>query len=128
MTEANQKKKVLIVEDDISLIKAVSAFLNSNGFEVIEAANGAEGLIKAMTAKPDIILLDILMPKMDGVEMLEQLRKKDWGRNMKVVTFSNLGEDSSETEKTSKYSTLGHLVKSEHNLSEILERLREYTK
>ena len=84
-------KKILIVEDDEPIIFSLSKKLELfKTVKVLCARNGEEGLSMALVEKPDLILLDIVMPEMDGIEMLRRLRKNDWGKTVKVIILSNL--------------------------------------
>ena len=74
-------KKILIVEDEEIMLKALVEKFSSEGFEVVQAIDGEEGLKKALCEKPDIILLDILLPKMDGMAVLKKLREDTWGKH-----------------------------------------------
>lgn len=75
-------KKILIVEDEESLLKTLGEKFTLEGFEVVKAQNGVEGLRVALQEHPDLILLDIVMPVMGGMEMLGKLRQDDWGKNV----------------------------------------------
>ncbi|MBT6034062.1 MAG: response regulator, partial [Candidatus Jacksonbacteria bacterium] len=88
-------QKILIVEDDQSLYKALTERFEREGYSVLGAKNGEEGLSIALEEKPVLILLDIIMPKKDGISMLADLRKDEWGKNVPVIMLSNL----SDTEK-----------------------------
>ncbi len=83
-------KVILIVEDERSLRKAASMALTEAGYAVIEAGDGVEGLKLAEEKKPDLILLDHLMPNMDGLTMLEQLRATEWGKQLPVIVMTNM--------------------------------------
>lgn len=83
-------KVVLIVEDERSLRKAATMALEEAGYKVIEASNGVEGLKQAEEKKPNLVLLDHLMPEMDGLTMLEKLRATDWGKQMPVIVMTNM--------------------------------------
>ncbi|MBI2934345.1 MAG: response regulator [Chloroflexi bacterium] len=93
MTEQSQqpKKRVLVVDDEQRILKFIGLMLKVSGYEVIIATNGMEGLQMAQTQKPDIILLDIIMPVMDGFEMLRRLRSFC---NIPVIVFSARGQTS----------------------------------
>lgn len=82
--------KVLIIEDDAFLRKAYNNVLTKEGFEVLLATDGEEGLRLAKENSPDIVLLDMLMPKLDGIGFLEQIDLKTNYPNMKVIVFSNM--------------------------------------
>ena len=81
-------KKILmveVVEDDEPLLSVLSERFREEGYNVINAITGEEGLKLALKNKPDLILLDIVMPKMDGIAMLKKLRKDPWGKNANVI-------------------------------------------
>jgi CheY-like chemotaxis protein len=81
---------ILLVEDDVSLRTVLVDKLTAEGFATLEAADGLTGLELATKYHPDVILLDIFMPKMDGITMLSQLRSTDpWGKNVQVIILSN---------------------------------------
>lgn len=84
--------KVAIVEDDQAIAQMYRIKFEAEGYEVDTAENGKIGLALAENMKPDIILLDLMMPEMNGDEMLEKLRKTTWGKNTKVVILTNMGE------------------------------------
>ena len=84
--------KVAIVEDDQAISQMYRFKFEAEGFEVETAANGKLGLELAEKMKPDIILLDLMMPLMNGDEMLEKMRAKPWGKTIKVVILTNKGE------------------------------------
>jgi CheY-like chemotaxis protein len=93
-TQSVAGKKVLIVEDVDATRKALVDVIERHGLVALEAKNGMEGFEAAYKERPDIILLDILMPLIDGWEMLSQLRKKDdWGKAVPVVILTNLSAD-----------------------------------
>jgi two-component system alkaline phosphatase synthesis response regulator PhoP len=85
--------KVLIVEDEQSLQFLYKTKLELSRFHVETADNGEDGLMKARDFMPDIILLDLLMPKMNGAEMLKNLREQDWGANIRVIILTNISKD-----------------------------------
>src|SRR3989344_898582 len=84
--------KVAIVEDDQAISQMYRIKFESEGFEVETAENGKLGLELCEHMKPDIILLDLMMPEMNGDEMLKKLRETDWGKNTKVIILTNMGE------------------------------------
>ena len=84
--------KIAIVEDDAAISQMYRIKFEAEGYTVDTAENGVLGLKLAETMQPDIILLDLMMPEMSGHEMLIELRKKDWGKNIKVVILTNMGE------------------------------------
>jgi len=84
--------KVAIIEDDITISQMYRFKFEAEGYQVETASNGKLGLALAEDMKPDIILLDLMMPEMNGDEMLKKLRATTWGKNMKVVVLTNMGE------------------------------------
>ncbi len=120
-------KKVLVVEDDEPTLTALRTALLGAGLAVIEAENGIGGLTMALTERPDLILLDILMPLMDGWDMLKQLREKDdWGKCVPVVILTNLSAD--EDEQIRHIAELGpsfFLVKADWKLEGIVDKVLE---
>lgn len=84
--------KVAIVEDDIAIAQMYRIKFEAEGYQVETAENGKLGLGLAEAMRPDIILLDLMMPEMNGDEMLMKLRKTSWGKNIKVVVLTNMGE------------------------------------
>ena len=84
--------KVAIIEDDQAISQMYSIKFQSEGFDVETAENGKLGLELCEKMRPDIILLDLMMPEMTGDQMLTELRKTTWGANIKVVVLTNMGE------------------------------------
>jgi two-component system, sensor histidine kinase and response regulator len=84
--------KVAIIEDDQAISQMYRIKFEGEGYQVETAENGKLGLELAESMKPDIILLDLMMPEMNGDEMLEKMRKTLWGKNIKVVILTNMGE------------------------------------
>jgi DNA-binding response OmpR family regulator len=84
--------KIAIIEDDLTISQMYRLKFEAEGYKVISAHNGKDGLQVIEKDIPDIILLDLMMPEMNGDEMLAQLRKTDWGKNIKVIILTNMGE------------------------------------
>ena len=84
--------KIAIVEDDQAISQMYRIKFEAEGYEVETAENGKLGLALAEEMRPDIILLDLMMPEMDGAEMLEKMRQTDWGAKIKVIVLTNMGE------------------------------------
>ncbi|MBU0546257.1 response regulator [Patescibacteria group bacterium] len=116
--------KILIVEDELPLLEILSdKFLEAN-FEVFRAEDGEAGLEEALKNHPDMILLDILLPKMDGLEMLGKLRDDDWGKNAQVILLTNLS-DSEKVAEATKLGTYDYLVKSDWKLDDVVKKVNE---
>lgn len=116
-------KKILIIENEIATRKILAAKLIREKFIVIQAANGKDGLEMALEEKPDLILLDIFMPKMNGVEVLNRLHKNKWGKHVPIIVLSNINDDH-EILKIIKHGNYDYLIKTNHNLSSIVTKIR----
>jgi CheY-like chemotaxis protein len=116
--------KTVVVEDNHDLQFLYKFKLENEGFEVGCAANGAEGLEVIERLKPDIILLDLMMPVMSGSEMLARLREKEWASNIRVVVLTNV----SKTEAPSALRFLGvdrYVVKAHHTPAQVVDIVQE---
>lgn len=119
-------RKILIVEDEISLLAALTDKFTREGYEVITSINGKDGLKSALGNHPDIILLDIVMPVMDGITMLHKLREDDWGKNVKVILLTNLSnpQPGKVTQILIK-SASGYLVKSDWKIMNVVNQVNK---
>ncbi len=117
-------KKILIVEDEEPLRRILGDELLEAGFQVVEGKNGEEGLEVAINEKPDLILLDIVMPKMDGMNMLKRLRKHKWGKTAKVILLTNLENDSGKTIEAARYGVYEFMVKSRWKMGGVVSYIR----
>ena len=127
MTLKIKQFTILIVEDEISLRNALRDKFLRKGFLVLEAKDGEEGLSVALKNKPDLILLDIIMPKMDGMMMLKKLRQENkWGGDVPVMLLSNLGgDDEKMMVEIGKDRLVDYLVKSNWSLDEVVKKVKE---
>jgi DNA-binding response OmpR family regulator len=117
------KKRVLIVEDDAQLREALVEKFSHAGLEPLQAADGEAGLAAALEEKPDIILLDIEMPKMDGITMLSHLRDDVRGRDMPVIVLTNV-DDASKLLQAWGNRAMDFLVKSDWKIEDIVKKVR----
>jgi two-component system alkaline phosphatase synthesis response regulator PhoP len=92
-------KKILVVDDEVHIVQVVAIKLRNNGFEVVTAENGAEGLETAVREKPDLIVSDFQMPVLSGLEMIEQLRTKPETRDIPVIMLTARGFAIEEDKK-----------------------------
>ena len=123
--ETQSNKTVLIVEDDTALRKVLVDKLNDEGFNVLEAQDGEVGLAQASEHHPALILLDIFMPRMDGITMLSKLRSSDaWGKNVSVIVLTNSTE-AQTIATVSGFGATDFLIKSEWSLEALVTRIRE---
>jgi DNA-binding response OmpR family regulator len=84
--------KIAIIEDDVAIAQMYRLKFEAEGYDVDTAENGRIGLELVQSMMPDIVLLDVMMPEMTGDEMLTQMRATDWGKNIKVIILTNMGE------------------------------------
>lgn len=125
--EENKKTKILIVEDETIISKAYAEELCDRGFSVLTATNGRDGLDLALREKPDLILLDILMPVMDGLAMMDKLREnKPYGKTVPIILLTNLSASEEKImNAVIKNEPAYYLVKSDCNLSDVVEKVKE---
>ena len=114
---------VLVVEDELPLVRVLQIALTDAGYHVSLSLNGADGLRQALTHHPDIILLDLMMPGMDGAALLHELRQDPWGVHARVVVLSNFS-DSEHVFKAVNAGVLGYMVKADVSLEYILAQVR----
>ncbi len=121
-------KSVLIVEDEIPMLQVLAEKLQEAGFVVSQAKDGQEGLQMAFSQHPSIVLLDILMPKMDGMEMMQKLRADSWGKDVPVIILTNVSPDTDTTMKAIvTFQPVYYLVKSNTKLEEVIKKVNEVT-
>ncbi len=115
--------KILVVEDEVSLREALTTALGYENFTVITAGDGEEGLATALREHPDVTLLDITMPKMDGLEMLGELRKDAWGATAKVIVMTAL-DDLEKVAEVMEKGVDEYVVKSSMTLGDIIAKIK----
>lgn len=116
-------KKVLIVDDEEALLSVLSTKFKEEGVQVFTAENGKKGLEVAFAERPDIIVLDIMMPEMDGFDVMKHLQEDDWGKTVPVILLTN----SSSFETISKAVSSGmseFIVKTELKLDDVVARVK----
>ncbi|MDO8495083.1 MAG: response regulator [bacterium] len=113
------KKKILIVDDDASITEIFTDKLVASGFSVLVARDGESGLSLALHEHPDLVFLDILMPKMDGLAVLKELKKDDWGQMVPIFMLTNIGETEKISEALNDKVT-GYFIKGTTELDEIV--------
>ncbi|MFA5997557.1 MAG: response regulator [Candidatus Paceibacterota bacterium] len=118
------KKTILIVEDEEPLQLVLNDVLAVEGYNVLVAKDGLEGLAVATKEHPDLILLDILMPKMGGLEMLKKLREDEWGKKVPVIVLTNLS-DNEDVAKAMEGDVFEYFVKTDIKIDEVIKRIKE---
>jgi DNA-binding response OmpR family regulator len=120
------EKTILIIEDDAVLLWALAKTLSTEGFIVHKATDGEAGLELAVREHPYLILLDIIMPKMDGLTVLKKLRTDQWGKNVPVIILTNLS--AADTAKDIGNKSQEYLVKAEWKLTDVVEKVKKRLK
>ena len=120
-------KKVLIIEDDKFLRELIAKKLAKDGYEVSEAVDGEEGVKKTKETKPDLILLDLILPEMDGFEVLSKIKGDPAFSSTPVIILSNLGQKE-DVEKGLKMGATDYLIKAHFTPGEIVEKIRSIIK
>ena len=113
------KNTILIIEDEKSLRSAIVDILRLKGFVPLEAKNGKEGVKLALSKRPDCILLDLIMPEMDGVTALKKIRESKWGKNVPVIILTNLSNGFVDD------PTTHYLIKSDWKLHDVVRKIEE---
>jgi DNA-binding response OmpR family regulator len=118
------QKKILIIEDEPLIASAYSKKFELAGYAALVAHDGQAGLALALTEHPEAILLDIIMPKMDGWGVLKKLRKDKWGENALVIMLTNISDIQLVKDRL-KFGVFDYLIKSDHTPEQILEYVQE---
>lgn len=124
---AKRKIKILVVEDEAFLLDLYQVKLEQSGFEVVKASNGNEGVSMARLEQPGLILLDILMPQIDGYEMLAKIKNDPKTKNIPVIIFSNLSQKE-EVEKGLKLGASDYIIKTSVTPSQLEAKVKEFIK
>ncbi len=115
--------KILIVEDEEVLADVLDEKFKNAGFSTKIASDGEQALILVKSFKPDVIALDLMLPKVDGFSFLEQIKKDDSYKRIPVVVMSNLSGDE-DIKKALMMGAIDYFVKSEHPINEIVEKIK----
>jgi len=116
-------KTILIIEDEQTLLSALVDKFTREGFAVITRKNGKTGLKAALDRHPDLIILDLIMPIMDGNTMLANLKKDSWGKKSKVIILTNLSEEGKR--KPLILGVQDYLVKSDIEISDVVKKVKK---
>lgn len=119
--------KILIIEDDPVFQQTLGEFLRAEGFKVFSAVDGVEGIKETQKQSPDLILLDIILPKKDGYEVIAELKKEPATKNIPIVLLTNLG-GVQDVEKALGLGATTYLVKSDYKLEEVAGKIKEILK
>ena len=116
-------KKIAIIEDDHSILEMYTLKFEVEDFEVVTALDGEAGLELIEETKPDLILLDLMMPKMDGAHMLKELRNKPWGKNIPVIILTNISGDEAP-EILSELNVIDYIIKAKSTPQAVLNKVK----
>jgi CheY-like chemotaxis protein len=115
-------KKILVIENEAATRRILIDKLTREKFTVSEASNGLDGLKKATTEHPDLIILDLFMPKMSGLEVLKTLHQDEWGKRVPIIILTNLNDDHHILEAI-KDKNCEYLLKTSHNLASLVKKI-----
>jgi len=122
-------KKILIADDEKSIREPLKDSLEAVGFEIIEADNGQETLDVALKEHPDLILLDVMMPRLSGEEIIKKLAEDKWGKDAKLLLLTNVSDPEKMSEitgtKGSNITLFDYLVKSDWEITDVVEKVKE---
>ena len=121
---ADEQKTILVIEDDKFLRELISQKLSKEGFKLSEAMDGEEGAKKIQQEKPDLILLDLILPGMDGFEVLSQVKQDPALSEIPVIILSNLGQKE-DVERGLKMGAVDYLIKAHFTPGEIIEKIKQ---
>jgi len=116
-------KKVLIIEDELALQKTLSEVLAQEGYLIVTASDGEEGLKSAQSENPDLILLDLVLPKIHGFDVLKKLKEISVTESIPVIILTNL-ESTEDVEKAVELGATTYLVKADYNLEDVLGKVK----
>jgi CheY-like chemotaxis protein len=117
-------KKVLIIDDDMTLLEMYVERLKMEGYEVLSATNGEDGIKEALREKPDVILLDIMMPRINGFGVMEKIKENPATKDIPVIFLTALIQDSTR-EKGKQAGAKDFIVKSETMPGEVIEKIKK---
>jgi len=126
MVTETQKKKILLVDDDPLIVRMYERKLVKEGFAVALAPNGEEGLKAIENDRPDLVLLDVLMPKMNGWEMLKKLKGDPKAADIPVITLTSLGDRPEDIQKFKDLGVKEYLVKSQVELKDLVAMIHKH--
>ena len=119
------KAKILFIEDDVTLVKMYERKFVSDGYEVVVAYDGLEGLEKASKVKPDLVLLDIMLPKLDGLALFKKMRSQPATFNTPVILLTNFGQEDAVFE-CFKLGAVDYLVKTEVTPQQVVKKVETF--
>lgn len=122
---SDQVKKILIIEDETSLLKVLEDRFLQEGFIVLKATDGVQGYNVALESHPDIILLDIVLPLMSGLEILKKIKKNDDTKSIPVIILTNLADIESLNKAMENENFNDYLVKSDWKIEDVVKKVKD---
>lgn len=116
-------KKIVFIEDEPALQKSLGSFLRQEGYHVSSALDGETGLKLVKTQKPDLVLLDIILPKMDGFEVLKKLKEDEETKDIPILILTNL-ERMKDVEQALVTGATSYLIKTDYDLKELAQKIK----
>lgn len=117
-------KKILFIEDEQTLQKTFGDILKQGGYEMISALDGEVGLRLAKSEKPDLVLLDLILPRLHGFEVLEKLKEDPETKKIPIIILTNL-ERTEDIDKAIELGATTYLVKTQYTLEEVIEKIKK---
>ena len=117
-------KKILFIEDEAALQKTFGDILGQEGYQMVSAMDGKYGLKLAETEKPDLILLDLILPRIHGFDVLKKLKEDDETKNIPIIVLTNL-EGTGDVEKALELGATTYLIKTNYTLEEIIAKIKK---
>jgi two-component system alkaline phosphatase synthesis response regulator PhoP len=119
-------KKILIIEDEADILELLVDKFTSEGFEALQSTSAEKGIKLALKDKPDFILLDIILLKMDGITMLKKLRQNPWGKSVPVIILSNV-TDQKKVSEAMRLGVYDYIIKTNLILNDLVKQVKEVT-
>ena len=120
---SSKKTKILLIEDDKMIVEMYTLKFESEGYEVVCAENGRDGLEKAGKENPDIILLDVILPEMDGFSVLKSIKELDIVKEVPVILLTNLGQDG-DIKRGFELGAVDYLIKANYTPAQVIDRIK----
>lgn len=123
--QKKNKLKIALIEDDKFLLGAMNDKLLREGFTVFTATNGGEAMEVIKREKPDLVLLDLIMPVKSGFEVLEDIKRDNEVKNIPIIILSNLGQES-DIEKGKELGAVDYLIKADFKMKEVIKKIKDH--
>lgn len=117
--------KILLVDDDELMVKMYQGKFVDDGYDVEVATNGEQGLIKTLEFKPDLVLLDIMMPEIDGLQVLKKLKENEETKKIPVILLTNVGGSDEDVERGLGLGAVAYMVKAHYDAKDVVKKVKE---